>query len=41
VPLDAPCAAYCRTIMAMPEMKEWIAAAVREAEGIEELDMEF
>jgi glutathione S-transferase len=41
VPLDAACAGYCKTIMAMPEMKEWVAAAVKEAEGIEELDMEF
>ena len=41
VPLDAACAAYARTITAMPEMKEWTAAALREAEEIEELDMEF
>jgi glutathione S-transferase len=41
VKLDKPCAAYCHTIMAMPEMQEWIAAAKREPEEIEELDMEF
>jgi glutathione S-transferase len=41
VPLDAACAAYCKTIMAMPEMKQWLAAALKEAEEIEELDMEF
>ena len=41
VPLDAACAAYAKTISAMPEMKEWTAAALREAEEIEELDMEF
>ena len=41
VPLDAACAAYCKTIMAMPEMKEWVTAALKEAEEIEELDMEF
>jgi glutathione S-transferase len=41
VPLDAACAAYVKTIGAMPEMKEWTAAALREAEEIEELDMEF
>jgi glutathione S-transferase len=41
VPLDALCAGYCKTVMAMPEMKEWVAAAIREAEEIEELDMEF
>ena len=41
VPLDAPCQAYCRTIMAMPEMQEWVAAAKAEPDTIEELDMEF
>ncbi|HEY6510769.1 MAG TPA: glutathione S-transferase [Burkholderiaceae bacterium] len=41
VPLDAACAAYAKAITAMPEMKEWTAAALREAEEIEELDMEF
>ena len=41
VPLDTACAAYCKTILAMPEMKEWIAAALKEADEIEELDMEF
>ena len=39
--LDAACAAYCQTIMAMPEMKEWIAAAQAEPDEIDELDMEF
>jgi len=41
VPLDAACAAYAKTIMAMAEMKLWIAAALKEADEIEELDMEF
>jgi glutathione S-transferase len=41
VPLDAACSAYCKTITALPEMKEWTAAALREADEIEELDMEF
>jgi len=41
VKLPKPCVAYCKTIMAMPEMKEWIAAAQAEPEEIEELDMEF
>jgi glutathione S-transferase len=41
VPLDPACAAYCKAIMAMPEMKEWVSAALKEAEEIEELDMEF
>lgn len=41
VKLDDACAGYCRTIMSMPEMKEWIAAAKLEPEEIEELDMDF
>jgi glutathione S-transferase len=41
VAVDAQCTAYGSKIMAMPEMKEWIAAAQLESEDIEELDMEF
>lgn len=41
VKLNKACVEYCRTIMALPEMKEWLAAAKREPEEIEELDMEF
>jgi len=41
VKLNKPCFEYCQTIMAMPEMKEWVAAAKREPEEIEELDMDF
>jgi glutathione S-transferase len=41
VKLNKACSDYCRTIMAMPEMKEWVAAARAEPEEIEELDMEF
>jgi glutathione S-transferase len=41
VKLDAACAAYVKTILAMPEMKEWIAAAKSEPDDIEELDMDF
>ena len=41
VPLDAPCAAYCQTIMALPELQAWIAAARLEPDEIEELDMDF
>ncbi len=41
VKLPADCAAYCQTIMAMPEMIEWVAAAKLEPEEIEELDMDF
>jgi glutathione S-transferase len=41
VKLPKPCILYCQTIMAMPEMKEWIAAAKLEADDIDELDMDF
>lgn len=41
VKLDALCHAYCEQIMAMPEMKAWIADAKKEIEDIDELDMEF
>ena len=41
VKLDEQCAAYCQRIMALPEMIEWIKAARKEPEEIEELDMEF
>ena len=41
VPLDDACAGYCATIMAMPEMREWVAAAKLEPEDIDELEMEF
>jgi glutathione S-transferase len=39
--LDEPCLSYARTIMAMPEMKAWVAAAKLEPDEIEELDMDF
>jgi glutathione S-transferase len=38
---DPACAAYCKTIMAMPEMQEWKAAALLEPEAIDELEVEF
>ena len=41
VKLPKPCILYCQTIMAMPEMKEWVAAARLEADDIDELDMDF
>ena len=41
VKLDRACMGYCDTIMAMPEMIEWVDAAKREPEGIEELEVEF
>ena len=41
VPLDPIGRRYCDTIMAMPEMQEWVAAAKAEPDDIAELDMEF
>jgi glutathione S-transferase len=41
VKLDAQCAAYCTTIMALPHLQEWVAAAKSEPEELEELDVEF
>jgi glutathione S-transferase len=41
VKLDPQCAAYSESILALPEMQEWISAATLEAEDIDELDMEF
>jgi glutathione S-transferase len=35
------CAAYCELIMALPQMQEWIAAAIGEPDQIDELDAEF
>ena len=41
VKLDASSAAYCKTVMAMPFMQQWIEAARAEPEELEELDVEF
>jgi glutathione S-transferase len=41
VKLDAAGAGYCKTIMALPQMQEWIEAAKTEPEELEELDVEF
>jgi glutathione S-transferase len=41
VKLNKPCIGYCHAVMAMPEMKEWVAAAKLEPDDIEELDMDF
>ena len=41
VSLPAPCAAYAKRILALPEMIEWTDAAKSEAEDIDELDMDF
>ena len=41
VKLDAPLVEFCKTILAMPEMQEWIHAAREEPDEISELDVEF
>jgi glutathione S-transferase len=41
VKLDRACASYCKTIMAMPAMQEWITGAMAEPDELEELDVEF
>ena len=41
VKLPKSCTLYCQTIMAMPEMKEWVAAAKAEPDEIDELEMDF
>lgn len=41
VPLPPACAAYCDTVLAMPEMQAWTADAKLEPEEIELLDMDF
>ena len=41
VKLDNTSAAYCKTIMAMPLMQEWIDVAKEEPDEVEELDVEF
>jgi glutathione S-transferase len=41
VELDERGASYCATVLALPAMQEWIAAAQREPDELEELDVEF
>jgi glutathione S-transferase len=41
VKLDDRSAAYCKTVMAMPLMQQWIDAARNEPEELAELDVEF
>ncbi|HEY1709668.1 MAG TPA: glutathione S-transferase family protein [Rhizomicrobium sp.] len=41
VKLDRICADYCDTIMALPDMIEWVDAAKTEPEALEELEAEF
>ncbi|MDP1742291.1 MAG: glutathione S-transferase family protein [Polaromonas sp.] len=41
VALDKSATAYCKRIMELPAMKEWVAAAKKEPDDIDELDAEF
>jgi glutathione S-transferase len=41
VPLDKASAAYCKRVMDLPPMQEWVAAAKAEPAEIDELDAEF
>jgi glutathione S-transferase len=41
VALDSECAAYRDRILALPEMRAWIAEALTEPDEVEELDVEF
>lgn len=41
VPLDSICMAYCKRVMELPAMQEWVAAAKQEPDEIDELDAEF
>jgi glutathione S-transferase len=41
VKLDATCAAYCKAIITLPHMQEWIEAAKTEPDEMEELDVEL
>ena len=41
VAINKDAAAYCKRIMVLPAMQEWITAAKAEPEEIDELDAEF
>lgn len=41
IKLDEACASYCRAVMALAPMQEWIEAARLEPEDIDELEAEF
>lgn len=41
VKVDEDCYEYCKYILALPQMQEWIAAAKLEPEDFDELDAEF
>ena len=41
VPVDEVCAGYCDTIMSLAPVQEWVAEALLEPDGIDELEAEF
>jgi glutathione S-transferase len=41
IALEEPFADYCDTVLALPDVVEWIEAAAREAEEVSELEVEF
>jgi glutathione S-transferase len=41
VTLDSVCASYSSTILALPYMQEWIEAASKEIDDIEDFEAEF
>jgi len=41
VTLDSDCAAYCRAVMELDAMRDWIEGAKTEPDELEELDVEF
>ncbi|MGA0569384.1 glutathione S-transferase [Variovorax sp. VNK109] len=41
VALDKVCTAYCKRMMELPAMQEWVTAAKQEPDEIDELDAEF
>lgn len=41
VAINQDCAAYCKRIMELPAMKEWVTEAKKEPDDIDELDAEF
>jgi len=41
IPLDKASTAYCKRIMELPAMQEWVAGAQAEPDEIDELDAEF
>ena len=41
IALEEPCADYCDTVLALPDVVDWIEVAAREAEEVSELEVEF